>query len=208
MILWNLVDNPFAIGYNFKKDATHLRHNGGFAVKIYNKVKDMEFLKIAGNQLASLKRRLEEIDDSIEALQVERNDLTDKTSALEKVLDAWMPDPNGRSTETVEESGMRRNPESTNQERRVGRFNPADLAEKILSDRDGEPMHYRELANEVFDQGGDLPEGSRGATLNALMNQDVRFIRPLRRGYYALKKDHPNVKRSVGSRRRRRDSAS
>ena len=165
---------------------------------------DVDFKSVAEDQLNTLKIRLQEIDGAIGALQIERRVLTEKTSALEKVLDAWIPRTSGHSAETGEESRMEPSPKSTTHLRRSGRLNPADLAVKILSDLGGEPVHYRELADEVFKQGGDLPEGSPAPTLNAMMNQDNRFVRPFRRGYYALRKDHPNVKRSVGTRRRKR----
>ena len=165
---------------------------------------DVDFVKVAENQLDTLKIRLQEIDDVIQSLQTERRVLTEKASALENVLDAWMSGSSDHSAAIGEESRTEASADFATHLRRSNRFNPTDLAEKILSDLGGEPMHYRDLADVVFKQGGDLPKGSPAPTLNAMMNQDNRFIRPFRRGYYALRKDHPNVKRSVGARRRKR----
>ena len=172
-----------------------------------NQFLDVNFVNIAKNQLNDLRERLQEIDESIDALQVERHVLTGKASALEQVLDLGMPEIEDLPEGTGEKTQTKTSSILTVHPRRSDRQNPLDLAEKILADRRGEPMHYRELAGMVFDQGGDLPEGSRGATLNALMNRDDRFIRPFRRGQYALKRDYPELKRSVGARRRRRSSA-
>lgn len=169
---------------------------------------DADFVNVAKSQLKGLRDRLQEIDDSIAALQVERNVLTGKASALEQVLDSETLEIEGFPEGIEDKSQTKASSTPTVQPRRSGRQNPVDLAEEILAGRGGEPMHYRELADVVFDQGGDLPDGSRGATLNALMNQDGRFIRPFRRGQYALKRDYPDVKRSVGERRRRRAKAS
>ena len=77
-----------------------------------------------------------------------------------------------------------------------------DIAEAILAERQGEPMNYRELAEEVDRRGGDLGDHTGAATrLVARMVRDQRFVRPTSKGFYALRSDHPNV-RSVGARRR------
>lgn len=81
-----------------------------------------------------------------------------------------------------------------------------NIAEDILKQRGGADMHYSELADAVRKQGGNLPQHakSRHDTLIRMMNEDPqqRFIRPKRRGFYALTADHPGTQ-SVGSRRPR-----
>ena len=77
--------------------------------------------------------------------------------------------------------------------------NVADIAAEILEERGGEDMHYKELARAVLERGGKLG-GKRpeGVLVTRLIN-DGRFIRPLRRGYYALRKHHPKAK-NIGER--------
>ena len=44
-----------------------------------------------------------------------------------------------------------------------------DIAVEILSERDGEPMYYKELAQEVLSRGGTLNGATPAATLTARM---------------------------------------
>ena len=83
------------------------------------------------------------------------------------------------------------------------KLNLADLAAEILAEREREPMYYKDLAEEVQARGGDLVGTSPGQILVARLVNDSRFIRPVRKGYYALRQDYPNA-RNVGARRRRR----
>ena len=167
-----------------------------------NQILDADFLSVAENQMKSIRNRLKEIDDRIKDMQIERRVLTDKSRALESVLAAWVHKADKSHSTSPEEFEIKPSSSSTLYSRHSERRNSADLAEEILSERDGEHMHYKELAKEVLARGGNLPKGSPAFTLNAKMNQDSRFIRPFQRGFYALKKDHPNVNRSVGARSR------
>ena len=74
-----------------------------------------------------------------------------------------------------------------------------EIAESILSARNGAHMHYRELAEEIQARGGHIPGVDAAKTLLARLVKDERFIRPHRRGCYALRHDHPNAK-EVGAR--------
>jgi len=74
------------------------------------------------------------------------------------------------------------------------------LAAEILSERNKEPMHYRELAREIEARGGDIPGVDKDHTLIARLVKDERFVRPTRRGFYALRKDYPDAK-NVGARK-------
>ncbi len=80
-----------------------------------------------------------------------------------------------------------------------------DIAEEILGERDREPMHYKDLAREVQSRGGSLSGGNAANILVARLVSDDRFIRPLRKGFYALRRDYPGAK-NVGARKRRRSS--
>ena len=77
-----------------------------------------------------------------------------------------------------------------------------DIAVDILRARDREPMHYRELAKKIQDSGCVIPGVDPDHTLIARLVRDDRFVRPSKRGYYALSSDYPNVT-SVGARRQR-----
>ncbi|MCY4080173.1 MAG: hypothetical protein OXF54_08010 [Caldilineaceae bacterium] len=76
------------------------------------------------------------------------------------------------------------------------------IAVDILSERNREPMHYRELAKAIQAQGGSIPGVDKDHTLIARLVRDDRFVRPTRRGFYALRKDYPDAK-SVGARKPR-----
>ena len=79
------------------------------------------------------------------------------------------------------------------------RYDILEIAESVLSSRNGAHMHYREIAEEVQARGGHIPGVDAAKTLLARLVKDDRFIRPHQRGFYALKDDHPNVK-EVGAR--------
>ena len=75
-----------------------------------------------------------------------------------------------------------------------------DIAVEVLQERGRAPMYYKDLAEEVIRRGGVLNGKTPGATLNARMVRDERFVRPTSKGYYALRADYPNA-RNVGARR-------
>ena len=85
-----------------------------------------------------------------------------------------------------------------------------DLAEQVLRERDGEPMHYRELADELMRRGAVIRGKDPAAALVSRMTQDDnrraeddrRFVRPTSKGFYALRENYPDA-RNVGARRRR-----
>lgn len=79
------------------------------------------------------------------------------------------------------------------------RYDILEMAESILSSRNGAHMHYRELAEEIQARGGHIPGVDAAKTLLARLVKDERFFRPNRRGCYALRHDHPNAK-EVGAR--------
>ena len=93
----------------------------------------------------------------------------------------------------------------------TGASNPAgrtmtDLATEILNERQGEQMHYKDLAQEIHSRGGDLSGVNAANVLVARLVSDDRFVRPFRKGYYALKRDYPDAK-NVGARKKSRVSS-
>ena len=80
-----------------------------------------------------------------------------------------------------------------------------DIAVNILSERNREPVNYRELAKEIQARGGNIPGIDKDHTLIARLVKDDRFVRPTRRGFYALRRDYPEAE-SVGARKPRVNS--
>ena len=80
-----------------------------------------------------------------------------------------------------------------------------DVAFEVLSERGSEPMYYKDLAREVRSRGGDLSGKNAAQILVARLVNDERFVRPIRKGFYALRKDYPKA-RSVGQRKTRGQS--
>ena len=78
-------------------------------------------------------------------------------------------------------------------------LNVCNLAVEILGERNGEPMYYKDLAQEVVSRGGILKGATPWANLTARMVQDERFVRPTAKGFYALRRDYPTA-RNVGAR--------
>ena len=74
-----------------------------------------------------------------------------------------------------------------------------DIAAEVLSERNGAPMYYKDLAGEVIKRGGPLQGETPWASLTARMVLDPRFVRPTAKGFYALRSDYPTA-RNVGAR--------
>ena len=77
-----------------------------------------------------------------------------------------------------------------------------DIAVGILEEKAGEPAHYKVLATEVKARGGKISSANPASVLLTRLVRDDRFVRPERRGFYALKKDHPDAA-NVGARKQR-----
>ena len=82
----------------------------------------------------------------------------------------------------------------------------ADLAAEVLGERNKESMYYKDLAREVQGRGGNLSGDNAPAVLVARLVSDGRFVRPIRKGFYALREDYPTAP-NVGSRKKRRRAA-
>ena len=146
------------------------------------------FRRQAENQLAELKSRLREADENARKLDTQRNQINAEVLALRSLLAI----DDGQSIDDQSRSPLYA-------------VDPRDVAVEILREKSGEEMHYRLLAQEVLLRGGHLPPKSPAAALNAIMNRDQRFVRPNRRGYYALREHHPSIKVNAGRRRPRVD---
>ncbi len=89
-----------------------------------------------------------------------------------------------------------------------------EMAVEVLRERNGEPMHYRDLADELVRRGAIIHGKDPASGLVSRMTQDDarrdeeerRFVRPTSKGFYALREDYPNA-RNVGAKRRRRNAS-
>ena len=146
----------------------------------------VDFRQQAEQQLAELEGRLAEAEDSIRRLDAKRSQINAEVLALRSLLaiDSGEPIDDHMSTSPYA-------------------IDPRDVAIEVLREKEGEEMHYKSLAQEVVHRGGRLPSKSPAAALNAIMNRDDRFVRPNRRGFYALREHHPNIKENAGRRHAR-----
>lgn len=78
-----------------------------------------------------------------------------------------------------------------------------DKAVLILRERNGDHMSFRALFQELKRQGVEINVKNPDMRLTKALTYDDRFVRPLRKGHYALREDHPNA-RNVGERKSRR----
>ena len=146
------------------------------------------FRQEAERQLSGLEDRLKATEENIRELDGERSQINAEVVALRSLL--------------AIDDGQ---PIDDHVNARRYAVDPRDVAIEILREKSGEEMHYKVLADAVVDRGGHLPEKSPAAALNAIMNRDNRFVRPNRRGFYALREHHPRVKENAGRRHPRTD---
>ena len=78
-----------------------------------------------------------------------------------------------------------------------------NAVEQVLRGNNSEPMHYRELEEELRQRGIVILGKNPANGLVSRIHKDKRFVRPTRRGYYALREDYPGVP-SIGERKSRR----
>ena len=169
------------------------------------------FIKAAIKEVDHLSKRRQALTTEIGDLSVERDRVDEQLDALKAFIRASTStdDPSvDTNRDAVTPNGYVR-PEDDGAPNLDGEKDPAYLAVEILREAGGKDMHYVELAKQVKARGGNLPEHLRSstATLNRILNSDPRFIRPFRRGYYALKEHFPNVNRSIGKRLNKRTRA-
>ncbi len=145
----------------------------------------------AREELRQLEARDQELVAKIDGLEQERSELRKLIGAL-------------RTLATDTQDSLTRDLSNFKPSVFAETDDPIEIAINILREKRSEDVHYKRLSDEVIKRGGSLPKSDPWTHLNYLMNQDARFTRPRRRGYYALKEDYPNLKRSVGERRRKR----
>ena len=103
----------------------------------------------------------------------------------------------------MEEVGEKKEPDLQEMEAAEESTDPVEIAYRYLEEHGTEPVHYRKLADVVKERGGELEGTDPAITLVSRLVADDRFVRPFRRGWYALRVYYPKV-RSVGSRKKRK----
>jgi hypothetical protein len=77
---------------------------------------------------------------------------------------------------------------------------PVEIAYQILEEHGTEPVYYRDLVDIVKERGGNIEGTDPALTLVSKLVEDERFVRPFRRGWYALRVNYPKAK-NVGARK-------
>jgi hypothetical protein len=147
------------------------------------------------------------------ALELEKATLEARRRELEQQIASLEADKEAVSFRLVHVNALIREPDieaaGEDEQANVERFessgdvsDPLEIAYSILEERGAEPIYYRELAELVRQKGGELEGADPAMTLVSRLVTDDRFIRPFRRGWYALRAHYPKG-RSVGRRKKR-----
>ena len=162
---------------------------------------------VVGEQTSRLSEALREemigISEREMELETERERIISELAVLRRrkeLMKALLESP-GCGAEPV---GLRKEEGASSTEARSSNGRGvADLALRILRERGKQPVHYRELAELVRVEGGDLSGPNPAQTLVAMIAKDERFVRPTKRGWYSLREFYPRCK-NVGSRKKAR----
>ena len=163
-----------------------------------------ELESLLGKERDKLQQEIEQLRTEIEAMTRQRQFKEERLGHLQALL-ASEPPANSQPVQ----SGRRTSSPSTPTPQLM------DMVVDVLRERAGEPMHYRDLADELIKRGAIIRGQDPAGALVSRMTQDdnrrdeadKRFIRPTSKGFYALREDYPNA-RNVGARRRRQQSNS
>jgi len=148
------------------------------------------------------------------ALECERTALEAKRNELEQEISQLKSEMEAVSFRLGHVTALLRGPEmkEVGEERKLGSqetetaeesADPVEIAYRYLEEHGAEPVYYRELADVVKERGGELEGTDPAITLVSRLVADNRFVRPFRRGWYALRMYYPKA-RSVGARKKRK----
>ena len=149
---------------------------------------DAAFHQALRAEYTRLSARQRELQAQLQALEAELETVADRLEHIRALLPDWSA------------AEIRGEDRSSKKDDAIVNGDPVELARTILEERGGEPMHYRELAARVQQRGGSLPGSDPALTLVSRLVRDDRFVRPLRRGWYALRIHYPKAK-NIGARR-------
>ena len=144
--------------------------------------------------VTNLRNRIDgEVQELRQTLEETRNALNRKQKQLEH-LDRFLES----STDNTENSPQ----ETTTPSHRTNWAMVKDIAEEILRKRNGEHIHFRDLYEELKRQGVviNVKNPRTGLAVAFAKDKGQRFVRSNRRGYYALREDHPGAS-NVGRQR-------
>jgi hypothetical protein len=153
---------------------------------------DAVLRKALENEKAVLEAKYVDIDKQLTALRAENEAVSARLSHIVALL----KEP-GAEDQNAAGSSQARPANEVYEE-----SDPVEIAYSILDQRGQDPVHYKELADLVRQKGGILEGSNPALVLVSRLVTDDRFVRPFRRGYYALRKYYPKAK-NVGCRRRR-----
>lgn len=143
--------------------------------------------------------RLTELRDEAEVLKGEIEERQRRLANLAQLIN--------RLEEVLELSTIEDAPDAKPVLRHANYKEICNLVAQILAEHDKKPVHFRQLADEVRRRGIRLGGADPGRTLVAKLVWDDRFIRPERKGYYALREDYPDAP-NVGERKNQRGGQS
>jgi hypothetical protein len=156
-----------------------------------NRCGEPSLAAVLKDEWSRLVRRREQVQEELVHLQTELDGIDRRLSHVMALLDMETDEQGSNRSAVIRESSM---------ESDAG--DPVEFAYRILQAKAGEPLYYKELAEEVMRQGAKLPGGDPALTLVSRLVRDDRFVRPFRRGWYALRIHYPKGK-SVGARVRK-----
>ena len=146
-----------------------------------------DFRKTVSVKLKELRKELQILGKEIEARQNRQAKIARLITHLDGVLEL---------------SSNEQKPDTKPALRRADYKEICDLVAQILAEHQKKPVHYQQLADEVQRRGIAIGGANPGRTLVAKISREPRFVRPVSRGFYALRKDYPDS-RNVGEHKRR-----
>ena len=160
---------------------------------MYNDNNHEDYRSLDADRLERLFEQQDVLQKELDEREVELRKVKDRIKALQTLL-SDDDDAEPKLEHTVAETPANRTTTA-----------PLEVAYRVLKEQSPADMHYKRITDEVLKRGGDLRGSNPSALLNTLLTSDKskRFVRPFRRGCYALREDHPNLKRSVGERQSR-----
>jgi hypothetical protein len=130
----------------------------------------------------AIRRSLQELDTEIARVQHELSQRLEELQARRQPLEVGLQHVDAllrlEGWNEASDSGDGSPPQDQ-------RLSPADAAFELLT-RAGEPMHYKDIAGRLLEQGIPLPGRNPQATLLSYLARDERFKRAAKRGVYGL----------------------
>ncbi len=157
---------------------------------------DLEYIKKMRNAIEREMNDIEnEMQDMRRELEASQNILDQKVGQL-KLLERFLESAGIEVQEGSQEK-------DNSKLHRTDWTKILNYAEQILRERNGEHMNFRSLYGELKNLGVEITVKRPEIRLTQALAYDDRFVRPKRRGHYALREDYPDT-RNVGERKNRK----